>query len=387
MSADVSIVQAMKGFSNSFTSVRFENGFDSVDHLKSGILSYYSDQFTAEYLNQTGHDSSAKVKSIVDSLDADSIALQHLYISANKNPLGSKHKLMAANDASRYSRIHEKYHPSIKKFVDEFGFDDIFLVDSKSGNIVYSVFKELDYATSLIDGPYADTNFARVFQEAKAAKDPDFVKLVDFEAYFPSYKRPASFMASPIFSGGEKIGVLIFKMPIDTINSVMTSHNHWKQVGLGESGETYIVGDDYKIRNQSRFFIEDPEGYLGMMKDLGVDTEILDLIKHENSTILLQEVKTPGTEAALNGKTNTEIFSDYRGLAVVSSYKPLAIDDMHWAIMSEINEEEAFRPLQKLIWSILLWLAIGVAIISVISWRVARSIAKPLQFHYPLQWQ
>ncbi|MCB0318659.1 MAG: methyl-accepting chemotaxis protein, partial [Bdellovibrionales bacterium] len=378
MSSDVLIVEAMQNFSEAFKNVRAENGIETVDHLKPSILSYYTSEFGAEFNTQTGKNVSETVESILNSLDGDSIALQYFYISQNKNPLGSKHELDRAQDVSWYSKLHSKYHPSIRHFLEEFGFYDIFLVDSETGDIVYSVFKELDFTTSLIDGPYADTNFGRAFREANSANDVNFVKLVDFEPYFPSYNSPASFIASPIFANGKKIGVLMFQMPIDTINSVMTSHNHWKEIGLGESGESYIVGSDYKLRNQSRFLIEDPDGYFSMLSDLGVAAETIDKIKRKNSTILLQDVKTTGTEAALSGKSSVEVFKDYRDVPVVSAYKPLAIEDVNWALMAEIDEKEAFRPLEKLIWSILFWLAAGIAVISLVSWRVARSIAKPL---------
>ena len=48
-------------------------------------------------------------------------------------------------------------------------------------------------------------------------------------------------------------------------------------------------------------------------------------IKNFNSAIGLQEVKTKGTKAALIGKTGAEIFPDYRGVNVLSAYKPLNI--------------------------------------------------------------
>ena len=102
-----------------------------------------------------------------NQLDDDSIALQYSYIKANHNPLGEKHNLDFANDESIYSKLHAKYHPVIRDFLDQFGYYDIFLVDSDSGDIVYSVFKELDYTTSLKNGPYANTNFGRVFQEGQ----------------------------------------------------------------------------------------------------------------------------------------------------------------------------------------------------------------------------
>jgi len=77
----------------------------------------------------------------------------------------------------------------------------------------------------------------------------------------PSYGAPASFIASPIFEGSKKIGVAVFQMPTDIINQIMTGNSGWTADGLGKSGETYLVGDDYKMRSNSRFLIEDRRGY------------------------------------------------------------------------------------------------------------------------------
>ena len=223
-----------------------------------------------------------------------------------------------------------------------------FLGIDAGGHVAYTVFKEVDYGTSLLTGPYKDTNFAQAYKAAASAKDKDFVKLVDFEPYHPSYNAPASFISSPIFDGDEIIGVLLFQMPIDKINDIMTNKHQWAKVGLGQSGETYIVGDDFLLRNQSRFLIEDRENYLKLIQKIGLSQETISKIDNFNSTIGLQPVKTQGTEAALQGETGTQIFSDYRGVPVLSSYKPLNISDVNWAIMSEIDEAEAFSQVRKL---------------------------------------
>ncbi len=222
------------------------------------------------------------------------------------------------------------------------------LVDSDSGDIVYSVFKELDYTTSLKDGPYAKTNFGEVFRDANSSNDPNYVKMVDFEPYAPSYEGAASFIASPIFDGTKKVGILLFQMPIDKINAVMTSDSDWENVGLGASGETYLIGHDLAMRSQSRFLIEDKEGYNALMKGLGTDQDILDKINAKESTILLQKVETKGTLAAVAGNTNVEIFPDYRDISVLSAYTPVNIKDVDWVIMSEIDEEETLASVTAL---------------------------------------
>jgi serine phosphatase RsbU (regulator of sigma subunit) len=186
-------------------------------------------------------------------------------------------------------------------------------------------------------------------------------------------------MACPIFEGNKIVGVLAFQMPINKINSIMTSNRQWSNVGLGKTGETYIIGEDYKLRNQSRFLIEDSLNYFKMLNEIGTDKITIATIKNFNSTIGLQEVKTEGTKDALAGNTNTNFFKDYRGVAVLSSYKPLKILGMNWAIMSEIDEEEAFSHVLKLRNYIIQGFIGLLVIVLFVSYFVSKQITKPLK--------
>ncbi len=184
---------------------------------------------------------------------------------------------------------------------------------------------------------------------AVKSNDKNFVKLVDFEPYSPSYNAPASFIASPIFLNDRMLGILVFQMPINRINDIMTSNQAWRDIGLGESGETYIVGQDFTMRNQSRFLMEDPENFLEVIRNTDISEKTAKLIENFGSTIGLLPIKTDGAKAALDGQTGMgTIFPDYRGVSVLSSYSPLDIQGVNWAIMSEIDESEAFAPIEKL---------------------------------------
>jgi methyl-accepting chemotaxis protein len=112
---------------------------------------------------------------------------QYHYIAGNEYPTKSKEKLDFANDESTYSQTHKKYHEKFRDYLSAFGYYDVFFVDAQSGDIVYSVFKEIDYASNLIDGPYKDSNIDRLYRETRLASEPGFVKLVDYKPYRPSY--------------------------------------------------------------------------------------------------------------------------------------------------------------------------------------------------------
>ncbi len=88
------------------------------------------------------------------------------------------------------------------------------------------------------------------------------VALSEFGEYLPSYNDQAAFLGTPIFDGGKKIGVLVVQVPIDKINSVMTHEGKWKERGLGDTGETYLVSAaDGTPRSVARLAVEDIDAY------------------------------------------------------------------------------------------------------------------------------
>jgi GAF domain-containing protein len=336
-SEDKMIIDAMKAFKAVFHDIGKNIPTVELEKMKAVVKEYYETEFLPRLNANT--ETPEKLDKYWDS-NPRTILMQYLYIAGNKNETGKKQLLDYADDGSEYSKIHSVYHPIIRSFLETFGYYDIFLIDSETGHLVYSVFKEVDYTTSLLSGPYKNTNFAQVFRDSRNAQEKNFIKLVDFEPYDPSYTAPASFISTPIFDGDEKIGVLIFQMPIDKINSIMTGDNKWTEDGLGTSGETYLVGEDYKMRSISRFLIEDPIGYFNELQRIGYNKNSIGKIKKLNTTILLQDVKTEAVINALRGNQDKKIVDDYRGISVLSAYAKLNIQDVNWVICSDIDEAE-----------------------------------------------
>ena len=377
LSEDRMIVEATKAFDDSYREIdsELDRSQEEVGEAANKLRGYYSEEYLSRLIPNL--QSSVSVDEFWPE-ETTTQLLQDLYIASNPFEVGSKHLLDNPGDGSRYSDSHELYHPIIRNFLDTFGYYDIFLANTE-GDIVYTVFKEVDYGTSLLDGPYSDTNFAEAFRSALGAGKSEFVYMVDFDPYAPSYNAPAAFIASPIFDDGEKIGVLLFQMPVDRINDIMTNRQAWNQMGLGDSGETYLVGDDLTIRNQSRFLIEDSDEYFDLLQETGTEQETIDQIRNLNSSIGLQEIMTDGTRAAQAGETGTAIFPDYRGIPVLSSYKPLEIPGVNWVIMSEIDEAEAFAPAQTLGRTLLISSIILLILIVILAIIFSRSITGPLE--------
>jgi len=272
--------------------------------------------------------------------------LQELYIDKNPHPTGSKHELDAADDGSIYSMIHKRYHPWFRHFLTQRDYYDIFLFDTK-GNLVYTVFKELDYATNMNDGEWKDTDLAHAYRAANDGAD-DTQHFFDFKPYAPSHGAAASFISQAVLDHkGNVLGVLVFQMPIARINGVMQV-----AAGMGESGETYIVGTDYLMRSDSRF--------------------------SEESTILKTKVTGQTVDGALKGNDGADIVQDYRGISVFSAYGPIDFKGTRWAVLAEIDESEAMAPIKDMeMFVIIATLAILVGS-AVLGGTIAKDIARPI---------
>lgn len=371
MAEDIAIIEAAEEFKRAFFS------YPTNDINEQALIRYYEEEFKAVYDRQNQTPISAN--SLYGELPDVTLALQSKLISDNPNLLGEKDSLVSLEDKTAYSAAHEHYHPSIRYFLQKFGFYDIFIVDPKDGFIVYSVFKELDYATSLVSGPYKNTGIAEAFNQALQLKKGQ-TYLTDFASYLPSYNNAASFISTPIFHNNKLEAVLIFQMPIDRINNIMTQYGKWEDVGFGQSGEIYLVGEDSTLRNESRFFVEDKAGYLAVLKDAAIEN--VDEIEQRNSSISLQPVETKGAREALAGKSGFDIFEDYRNVSVLSSYGPINISGRQWAILSEIDESEALASvgeLSKNIWVSSLFIVASVVLIALgVSVFFARTLTRPL---------
>lgn len=304
--------------------------------------------------------------------------LQYQYIAANPHPVGDKDALSNARDGSVYSAIHDRYHRLFQNLIKKFGYYDFFLIDPLTGDIVYSVYKEADYGTSLERGPYSRSNFADVVAAVQDNPDRGAIQVADFKIYKPSYGAPAAFMAGPIYDGSAFVGILAVQMPVSEINQVLTGNKNWARDGLGVSGETYLVGRDYLMRSISRFLIENKAGYEKALRATGTPSRTIQLIDQLDTSILLQRVSTEAARAAIAGQEGTQITKDYRGKSVLSSYAPLSLPGLEWGILSEMDLAEAYQPVYALQTYLLISTVILMLVLTFLASVVAANFVKPI---------
>ncbi len=202
--------------------------------IESELKHYASSFFIRDALTQ--------MTTAFNQLEDPLAELQEQYIEANPNPTGSKHLLDRAEATSFYNTRHAAFHPTIRDFLVRRGYYDIFLI-SAEGDIVYSVFKELDYATNLVNGEWKDTDLGKIFREAIASDDTSKTLYKSYAPYGPSYDAPASFVALPIVDdAGTTLGVVAFQMPSDEISGLFV-----KDAETGLEYDSYLLGPDGRL--------------------------------------------------------------------------------------------------------------------------------------------
>ncbi|MFM9073701.1 MAG: adenylate/guanylate cyclase domain-containing protein, partial [Cyanobium sp.] len=284
-----------------------------------------------------------------------------------------------AKDGSSWSQVHKDFHRRFKRLADLFGYQDIMIADVKTGNIVYSVAKEDDLGTNLLHGPYANSQAGKVFRTVKQSRDPFFITFSDFELYKPSFGKATMFVGTTVFDGDEFVGVLIFQLNNGRIDRLMTANRQWSLVGLGQSGETYLVGDDGTLRSSSRFFLENPKKFLEAIRKQGLPEATLEKIKIAGTPVTLAPVTSKGAQNALAGKSGSASYQDYRGVPVVASYQPIAFGPLEWGLLAEIDESELFSGIQRLARNLLMLAAVLVPALTVLALWMARAFIRPLR--------
>jgi len=374
------IIDAMKSFSAGYNQYQDQANI-SPDLARSELNQYYKEQFNKIY-QQRNQGIDAPIDQWISNLSPTGALLQHRLIQSNRHPLGEKHLLDNLADSSDYDHAHGMYHPIIKDYLQQFEYYDIFLIDAQSGNVVYSVFKELDFSTSLTTGSFSNTGLAKAFARANAQDKGSTSVIEDFASYQPSYQDPAAFIASPIFENGQKIGVLVFQMPIGKINQIMTHDNHWQDVGLGLSGETYLIAQDKTLRSQSRFLVEDKMGYIKAITDAGISQSVIDTIEAKDTAIGLQPVNSITATKALSKQQGIEVTDDYRGVPVLSAYANIKFPGLNWAILAEIDQSEAYASAYQIKYDIQLYaVSIGIVMIvlgCIVGFMFANTISQPI---------
>jgi methyl-accepting chemotaxis protein len=230
---------------------------------------------------------------------------------------GNNNKIKNAGDGSYYSEIHAKYHPRFQRFEKLRGYHGLFLLDMK-GNVIYTTYKEPDYATNILNGKYKDSGLGKAYRNIYTATEGSEY-LTSFEEYEPSGGLPSSFVASPVYHEGEKIGVIVLDMPVDKIQHIVETGNQF-----AETADIYLV-DEYKL----------------LVTDSAL-TEHVDILKTKSNFKGVEVAIQTGKGGVYEDENNIK---DHKVIYGVGDVKFLGHD---FIVVAEVEEQDILQSVEKL---------------------------------------
>ena len=278
-----------------------------------------------------------------DKVSDKSIEAQTLFIA--ENPAAPERSRLVDHPTSNpYTLAHFTYHPWFREVAHRLKLYDLMLVDADSGAMVYSVMKEPDFATSLIDGPYANTSIGRLFRQIIAEHKKGLVRMADFENYVASNFDPSMFIATPVYNNYKLTGVLIGQLSVDEISRTMNGDKSWTQDGLGKTGNAFVAGPGMLLRSEHRGVIEQKIEFLGQLRANGYAEQVVEDIRDANTGILRLPMNIEGIRRAMQGASGTVIAPNTSGRLSLQAFTPLDIPDLSWNLVAQIDQDEILEP-------------------------------------------
>jgi class 3 adenylate cyclase len=357
----------------------FTGAFDQLNDATinpgqwQSIVDYYNGNFEKAEEQRTGN------KVDVDAVLPSSNAQRYLqaYYTAPFADWDKAIRFDDARDGSAWSAANARFNDFFREIVLRFQFEDALLLDTR-GNVVYSAYKGVDLGTNILTGPYREGELREAYQKAMASNAVDYVGVTDFGDYQPA-DEPTAWMLSPVGPQGRVEGVLALQFPISKINNLMTVGKQWDAAGMGDTGETFLVGPDGLMRSDSRMFLQNPELFKRDVVDAGTPPDVAQESIRQGGTTLVQPVETQATRLALRGQSGTIVEDDYLGHETLQAYAPVDLPGLNWSIIAKIDTSEAFAPVSAFTRTLVLSTALIIFVVCLAAMLLARLFVRPIR--------
>lgn len=294
--------------------------------------------FTAR-LQEVAPDLSFDADAYLAEIDRPRLVLHYYYLIESGGAWDARAEIADAGDQSRYSITHREFHEEVRGFADFYGLADAYFL-SVNGDIVYSVNKQIDFGINVEHPVLAGTGMATAFQQAVVGTPTSAPVFVDFGAYLPSLGEQSAFLAMPMFEAGTDtlLGVFVARIQAQQIEATLSNFGDRESLGLGATGDTYLLNADRTLLSSKREFDNSPDDAL---VQLGVSADRQQLVNARDSLSGLVQMDSDGIQQALRGNSGTARYINPLGNEVIGAYGPLRFAGAEWVLVTEMDTSEA----------------------------------------------
>ncbi len=246
------------------------------------------------------------------------------------------------------NRTYREMSPLLDYYMKVFGYSDI-LILNQNDQILYSAAEQKEWGIDAENKPSTGPLLSRLFE--KIIQNEEII-ITDITAVAPGIP-PGLFMGAPVYADtGELYAVLVFQINAARITALISD-----STGIGETQDTFLVGDDLFMRSDPRLA--------------------------SGPATLTQRVNAAAAKKAFQNTSGTHRITDYRGVDVLNAYSSLALKqnlgtDFDWVIITQMDTAEAFSLLHHLEGNILWTGLILILLVGIAGFFQSKMIAKPI---------
>ncbi|MDK9721568.1 MAG: methyl-accepting chemotaxis protein [Rhodospirillales bacterium] len=253
-----------------------------------------------------------------------------------------------------YKKLWEQYGAPIAKFAKANGYEELYMVCLAHGHIMYTSQRGADLGQNIgldVNNPLRESPLAGLWKKVRESQK---VEVVDFAPYQPNNNQFTGFMGAPIHdASGTAIGMVAFRIPVTQLEGLANERS-----GMGETGSSFLAGKDGG--------------------KLSLRSSIAGLLKEDAGLVMGHEINLPYVAKAVSGESGKGIFADITGDDALISFSPVEFQGLNWAVISQIDRDEAFAALDRIKMVILVIALVGVPLIAVGGFAIARGISNPI---------
>lgn len=241
-----------------------------------------------------------------------------------------------------------------------------FLFISLEGDVIFSVKNEKINGVNVFSESYSKTKFSKTIVKAIENNKSYFS---DLEIFEPSLGIISGFFVSPIADVNNiTIGLIAVQITETEINNMLQ-----QDAGYGETGQAYIVGKDLYLRSTMKY---------------GDESEVLRTKVINNKTKLWKDYLIHKTdpvyliEHELKDEAGTNYDTDGKGKYVLGIFRNIEYLEqfgVNWALIEEIEHDEAFENARELSDIVKISFLITILIVLLISVLVTRWFVNPIK--------
>lgn len=304
-------------------------------------------------------DEIGKTLELQSSLESNKVFLQDLQNSFVKE----KTDLASFVNSDRTKKLclsHSKIFNHIKAVNNYYS---IYLIDN-AGNVLFSLQDDEYIGTNIFFGECFNSKFCTTGREIFETGKTLFS---DFERSKVDENLISGMLGKAIIGeNGEKIGMMAIRITDEEINKMMS-----KDEELGETGVSYIIGEDLALRSTSRF--------------TGREDILVKKISNKKVYEWLNTYSYIPSEVKRFEQSDKEIISTYLGVhedwvyGIARNIDKLDEFGAHWAIIEEIEHNEAFAYTKQLSKTVIISLLITFLLVIIIAVFVTSRTVRPIK--------